>query len=322
MRRKALVLVGTALALAAGAIMLHFTNRQFFPSAERNQFVIDVFAPEGTRIEATDALSRRIEKHLKAESLVRDYSTFLGGSAPRFYYNVNPQQPASNYAQFLVNTNSVDATPQLAHRLRGELARLVPEALVIVRELQQGHVMEAPMEIRVSGEDIATIETLGNQVKDIVQNISGSIYTNTDYREDLWQMRIEVKDEIANRLGISNGSIARQLAASFHGLPVTTFWEGDRAVDVTLRVAEDRRSSFDHVENAYVTSLLTGARFPLREVATFRPEWESGRIVRRNGVRTLTVRTYPDEHHFASELLASAQPKIKNVKLPEGYRID
>jgi multidrug efflux pump subunit AcrB len=321
MKHKALILAGTVLSLAAGVLMLHFAHRQFFPSAERNQFVIDVFAPEGTRIEETDALARRVENHLKSEVLVRDYSTFLGGSAPRFYYNVNPQQPASNYVQFLVNTKSVDATPQLAHRLRGELAKVVPETLVIIRELQQGHVMEAPVEIRVSGEDIATLKTLGAQVQDIVQNTSGAIYTNTDYREDLWQMRIDVKEEIANRLGISNGSIARQLAGSFHGLPVTTFWEGDRAVDVTLRVEEDRRSSFDDVENAYVTSMITGARFPLRSVATFRPEWESGRIVRRNGVRTLTVRTYPDEHHFASELLADAQPKIEKLKLPEGYRI-
>jgi multidrug efflux pump subunit AcrB/outer membrane protein TolC len=322
MQHKAGILLGTVLMLGAGGLMLHFTHRQFFPSAERNQFIIDVFSPEGTRIEATDALSRRIENHLSSKTQIRDYSTFLGGSAPRFYYNVNPQQPASNYVQFLINTRSMDATPPLAHRLRGELSRLAPEALVIVRELQQGHVMEAPVEIRVSGEDIARLKTIGEQVKDIVQSTSGALYTNTDYREDLWQMRIDVKDEIANRLGISNSSIARQLAGSFHGLPVTTFWEGDRAVDVTLRVEEDRRNSFDHVENAYVTSLITGARFPLRAVASFRPEWESGRIVRRNGVRTLTVRTYPDEHHFASELLASAKPKIERLDLPDGYRLE
>jgi multidrug efflux pump subunit AcrB/outer membrane protein TolC len=321
MKHKALVLAGALLALVAGGVMLHFTPRQFFPSAERNQFVIDVFAPEGARIEATDALARRIEKHLESEALVRDFSTFLGGSAPRFYYNVNPQQPALNYAQILVNTRNVGGTPPLTHQLRVRLARLVPEALVIVRELQQGHVMEAPVEIRISGEDIAALRTIGGQVQDILQNTPGAVYTHTDYREDLWQMRINVQDEIANRLGISNSSIARQLAGSFHGLPVTTFWEGDRAVDVILRVEEDRRNSFDNVEDAYVTSLLTGARFPLRAVATFRPEWESGRIVRRNGIRTLTVRTFPDEHHLASEVLAAARPKIGAIKLPEGYRL-
>jgi multidrug efflux pump subunit AcrB/outer membrane protein TolC len=321
MKHKALVLAAALVALAAGAVMLHFTPRQFFPSAERNQFVIDVFAPEGTRIGATDRLANRIENHLKSEPLVRDFSTFLGGSAPRFYYNVNPQQPASNYAQILVNTRSEKGTPELTHQLREKLARLAPEALVIVRELQQGHVLEAPIEIRVSGEDVAALKTIGDQAQTILQNTPGAVYTHTDYREDLWQMRINVKEEVANRMGFSNSTIARQLAGSFSGMPVTTFWEGDRAVDITLRVEEDRRTSFDNVENAYVTSLLTGTRLPLRAVATFRPEWENGRIVRRNGVRTLTVRTFSDERHYASEVLAAAQPKLDALALPEGYRI-
>jgi multidrug efflux pump subunit AcrB/outer membrane protein TolC len=321
MKHKALILAGAVLALVVGAVLLHFTPRQFFPSAERNQFVIDIYAPEGTRIGVTDELARRIENHLKTEPRVRDFSTFLGGSAPRFYYNVNPQHPASNYAQILVNTYAEKGTPELTHQLREKLARLAPEALVMVRELQQGHVLEAPIEIRVSGEDVASLKAIGDQVRAIVQNVPGAVYTHTDYREDLWQMRIDVKEEVANRMGLSNSSIARQLAGSFHGLPVTTFWEGDRAVDVTLRVEEDRRKSFDNVENAYVTSLLTGARFPLRSVATFHPEWESGRIVRRNGVRTLTVRAFSDERHYASEVLAAAQKKLGSLNLPDGYRL-
>jgi multidrug efflux pump subunit AcrB/outer membrane protein TolC len=321
MKHKPLVLAASLLSLFIGAVILYYTPRQFFPSAERNQFIIDVFAPEGTRIGVTDSLAQRIENDLKTEPLVRDFSTFLGGSAPRFYYNVNPQQPASNYAQVLVNTNSVKETPPFTHSLRTRLARLVPEALVIVRELQQGHVLEAPVEIRVSGEDLATLKTIGRRVQTVLEETAGAVYTNTDYREDLWQTRIDVNDDIANRLGLSNSTIARQLAGSFHGLPVTTFWEGDRAVDVTLRVEEDRRRSFENVEDAYVTSLLTGARLPLRAMATFRPEWESSRIVRRNGVRTLTVRTFPDEHQFASQLLSAARPKLGRLKLPEGYRI-
>ncbi len=321
MKHKPLVLAGAVLALVAGVLMLRFVPRQFFPSAERNQFVIDVFAPEGTRIGVTDGMARRIESHLASEPLVRSYSTFLGGSAPRFYYNVNPQQPASNYAQVLVNTKAEEGTPELAHQLREKLARLTPEALVLVRELQQGHVMEAPVEIRISGDDLPTLKAIGERARDIVRGIPGAVYTHSDYREDLWQMRIDVNEEVANRLGLSNTTIARQLAGSFHGLPVTTFWEGERAVDVTLRVEADRRKSFDNVENAYVTSLLTGAKVPLRAVATFRPDWESGRIVRRNGVRTLTVRTFPDEHHFASQLLASARPKLAALSLPAGYQI-
>lgn len=322
MRWKAATVLLSVAAFVGGLGMLRFVPRQFFPSAERNQFVIDVYTAEGTRIEATDDVLRRIERSLASEKLVRDYATFLGGSAPRFYYNVNPQQPASNYGQVLVNTRTQEGTPELAHSLRTTLSRVAPEARITIRELQQGNVMEAPMEVRVSGPDVGVLKATGARIEDIFHKTAGAIYTHNDYREDLWQLRVDVKEEVANRLGLNNATIARQLAGSFHGLPVTTFWEGDRAVDVTLRVSKERRQSFEDVENAYVASLLTGARVPLRAVAEFRPEWQSSRIVRRNGVRTLTVRTFPDQHHLASQVLTAARPRIDSLAMPPGYRIE
>ena len=78
------------------------------------------------------------------------YASFVGQSSPRFYYNVNPQQPDPAYAQFIVNTKDVKATPALVMDLRTRLARLAPEAMVLVQELQQGPAMEAPVEFRIS----------------------------------------------------------------------------------------------------------------------------------------------------------------------------
>lgn len=321
LRRKGLALAAAALALGGAAAAMRLVPRQFFPSAERDQFVIDIFAPEGTRIGKTDELARRVEARLEREPLVRDYSTFLGASAPRFYYNVNPQQPATNYAQILVNTRQVEGTPELTHALRDELARLVPEAQVLVRELQQGNVMEAPVEVRIAGDELTSLRAAGDRVRRVLEATPGAVYVHTDYREDLWQVHIDVKEEVANRLGFGNSTIARQLAGAFRGVPVTTLWEGNRAVDITLRVEADRRQSFEDLENAYVISPLTGARLPLRAMAAFRPEWQSGRIVRRNGVRTLTVRAFADQHHLASEVLAAAKPAIARLDLPPGCRI-
>jgi len=78
--------------------------QRFFPPAEREQFVIDLWLPEGSKIEFTDALLKRVERELASNPLVASYGTFVGSSAPRFYYNVDPQQPAGNYGQILVNT--------------------------------------------------------------------------------------------------------------------------------------------------------------------------------------------------------------------------
>jgi multidrug efflux pump subunit AcrB/outer membrane protein TolC len=322
MQNKKLVLVSSVLAVVAGLGLLSLVPQLFFPLAERDQFVMDVWLPEGSKIEATDAAVRRIEAVLSREPLVKAYTSFLGESAPRFYYNVNPQAPAANYAQILVNTKKVKGTPQLVAALRTRLAEVAPEAKVFVKELQQGQVMEAPVEVRIVGDDISTLETLGNRVQDVLRHTPGATYIYTDWHEDAWQVGVNVREEVANRMGLTNAIIAQQLAAGFEGAPVTTFWEGDRDVEVVLRLDPAERQSFQNVADTYVMSPVTGAKVPLEAVASLSPDWQPGRIVRRNGVRTLSVRAFPSGNRLASEILADARKQLDAMPLPPGYRID
>ena len=169
MNRKWLAFTLGVAAFAFGVLLFAFVPQQFFPSAERNQFVIDVWMPQGTRIEATDAVMGRIEKALASRKGVDHYATFVGQSAPRFYYNVNPQQPDGAYGQFIVNTASVKDTARLVKELRPALAALAPEAMVIVKELQQGSQMEAPIEVRISGDDVGELKRLGEKVQGILE---------------------------------------------------------------------------------------------------------------------------------------------------------
>ncbi|MEO8658303.1 MAG: efflux RND transporter permease subunit, partial [Bryobacteraceae bacterium] len=321
MRHKKLAIFGGAVAFLAGAAILKVLPQQFFPLAERDQFVIDVWLPEGSKVEATDKAVRNVETALKAEQGITGYSSFVGSSAPRFYYNVNPQLPAANYAQLLVSTASAEQTPRLVAALRRKLPAAAPEAKLQVKELQQGQVMEAPLEVRVSGEDTAALRRAGEAIEDVLHRTAGATYIHTDWHEDAYRLKVDVREEVANRLGLTNGSIARQLAGAFEGAPVTTYWEGDRDIDVVLRLTPARRQSFDNVADTYVTSLLTGARVPLGSVADFHAAWEPGRIVRRNGVRTLTVRAFPEAGHLASEVLQAAGPAIRRVALPAGYSL-
>jgi multidrug efflux pump subunit AcrB len=232
MARKWLALSIGVAAVAAGVGMFSVVPEQFFPSAERNQFVIDVWMPQGTRIEATDAVMNRIERKLAGSKGVAHYVTFVGQSAPRFYYNVNPQQPDLAYGQFIVNTGSVPDTVRLVPELRASLATLAPEAIVIVKELQQGSQMEAPVEIRISGDDITELKRLGEQVREILQKISFSQFVHNDYYNDSYMLDLNVNNELANRLGITDAAVAGMLAGAFDGAPVGTFWEGDRAVGI------------------------------------------------------------------------------------------
>jgi multidrug efflux pump subunit AcrB/outer membrane protein TolC len=321
MQHKKRTLVGTVLAFLAGLGLLSIVPQHLFPMAEREQFVIDIWLPEGTRIETTDATTRRIEAVLAHSSVVKEYASYLGSSFPRFYYNVNPQIPASNYAQILVNTNNVKKTPELVEQLRHTLRDVAPEATVMVKECQQGDSMESPVEVRVSGPDAATLESIGNNVQDVLRHTPGATYINTDWHEEVLEAGVHVREEVANRLGLSNQMISQELAAGFEGLPATTAWEGDRNLDVLLRLDPAQRDDFRSVNDMYVTSPVTGTRVPVDAVATLSPEWQPGRIVRRNGVRTLTVRAFPAHGQLASNILKQARKQVDAMPLPPGYKI-
>ena len=308
-------------AVCIGLLLLQFVPEQFFPSAERNQFVVDVWMPEGAPIESTDKTIRVLESLLSADKRVLSYASFVGSSAPRFYYNVNPQPATLNYGQILVNTESDEATTNLVQEFRPRMTRAAPGALVMVKEMQQGKSMEAPIEVRIVGTEIAPLRELASKVEDILRDSAGSLYVHNDYRNDSMQLRVDVKEEVANRIGIANDSIALQLAGAFEGAPVTTYWEGDRAVDVVLRLEESRRHRFENVSGAYIASDFTSARVPLSSIAALNPVWEYSRIVRRNGVRTITVQAFPKYDVWASDLLAEVAPQIQDLALPVAYEV-
>jgi multidrug efflux pump subunit AcrB len=255
--------------------------------------VIDVWMPQGSRFEATDAVMRRIEGELMHDRQVDHLASFVGQSSPRFYYNVNPQQPDPAYGQFIVNPKDVKATTALVMNLRTRLARLAPEAMVLVQELQQGAVMEAPVEFRLSGDDPERLKAIGEQVGDILRADRRASFIHTDYRNDAPMMDVSLNTSL-----------------------------GDRAVDIVLRADPDHRASFDAVRNTYVDALVSGSKAPLRAVADLQPTWQTSRLVRRNGVPTLTMRCLPRPGTYASAILKDALPKVQALAMPAGYHLE
>src|ERR1035438_588651 len=278
--------------------------------------------PQGTRIEASNEAMGRIERALRAHDEVAHFASFGGQSAPRFYYNVNPQLPDLAYGQFIVNTKSEEATPKLVAELRDSLAREAPEGLVIVKEMQQGMTMEAPVEVRISGYDIATLQQLGKQVEDVIRQVPYAELVHNDYYNDSYMVNVNVDTEISNRLGMSNSLVSQTLAGAFSGDKVSTFWEGDRGVNLVLRLDPRNRKTFQDVGDAYVTSPITHASVPVRSIAGLQPQWQPGRVEPRAGGPTPTVPPFQRRGSYASGIFNAIEPKIHSLPLPAGYRIE
>ncbi|MCU1235095.1 MAG: acriflavin resistance protein, partial [Candidatus Solibacter sp.] len=321
MRWKTAAVVFGIFAVVVGAFVLHKLPERFFPFAERDQFVVDVWLPEGWKVEATEAAVKRIEDVLRQEKEVVNYTSFIGSSFPRFYYNVNPQLLDKNYAQLLVSTESAEVTPKLVRELRPVLAQAAPEARVFLSELQQGPVQLAAIEVRLTGEDERVLRYWGDHVQDLLQRSPGSLDVHSDWREDAYRMKVNLREEVANRLGFTNATIGQVLAGGFEGAPLTTYWEGERDIAVALRLEPARRQTFNDVANTYVISPVTGARVPLDSIASVSPVWDPGRIVRRNGVRTLTIRSWSQAGILPSQVLERVRPVTDKLPLPPGYRV-
>jgi multidrug efflux pump subunit AcrB/outer membrane protein TolC len=322
MPRKRLTMVGAVLAFVAGLALMSRVPYRFFPMNERDQLIVDLWMPAGTRLAGTDEVLQRVAASVRREPGVRSVAAFTGGGAPRFYYNHNPEPPTPNFGQLLINTASPEATNALVDRLSARIDKVAPEGWVYVKPLQQGPVFAAPNEIRLVGDDAGLLRTYGDSVAQIFERTPGSAYVHTDWRDQELALGLHVRPEVATRLGLSEADIAMQLSGAFAGAPISTFWEGKRDLDVTFRLDGAERSGMNDVAGTTLVSPTTGARIPLREVADVAPEFRPSRIVRRDGVRTLTVRSFAATNVLPSVVLKAATPQLAALKLPAGMRME
>ena len=147
-----------------------------------------------------------------------------------------------------------------------------------------------------------------------MQQNDAVIWARTDYLNKRQGVRVDVNDELANRLGLTRGLIASSIASGFSGIPIGTVWEGDYPVDVKVINPIDKRDGFDDIENQNVTSLFLSATVPVRQVTTITTDWSEGQIIRRNGVRTITVRADVKRGVLPYKILAELKPELKKIK--------
>lgn len=310
------------LSTAILAVLLYqIVPQKFFPAAERNQFVVDLWMPTGTKLAKTEQSVRKIQDLIGKDKRVSSCAAFIGSGVPRFYYNFMPEPPVENFAQILVNTNTDKDAQQLYLELNDMARREVPEGNIQARLMQQGKPSTTSVEVRIIGDDIAVLKSIGNQIRDILQETRKAAFVRTDFKEDYYGIAVRLKEN-AERLGFTTASIAGSIYGGFTGTPVSTLYEGDTPVDIVLRLEERHRRNFDDLQDIYLTSPVTGAAVPLRQIAALEPEWHTGRIIHRNGLRTLTVQCEPVEGALASQIMKIIKPSVSGLALPEGYKIE
>ncbi|MBX2900280.1 MAG: efflux RND transporter permease subunit [Cyclobacteriaceae bacterium] len=311
---KTIILLGFG-SVVLGIVVFALLPRQLFPKVERNQFAVEIYLPEGSTLEQTASVSDSLEQMLIKDLRVTNVAAFIGTSSPRFHTTYAPNFPSKNYAQLLVNTQTQEDAVAILSEYEKAYRNHFPNAYVRMKQLDMMS-SPAPIELRISGDNMDTIKTLAHQVQTIMEKNENVIWARTDYLNPRQGITVQINDETANRLGITKGIIATSIAASFSGLPIGTIWEGDYPIPVKLLNEDQKKNSFDDIGNQNVTSLLTGATVPVRQLTTsITNDWSEGQIIRRNGTRTITVRADVKRSALPYKVLADLKAEIKKIPL-------
>lgn len=317
---KTTIWIGLSTILIGGAIMA-FLPRQMFPKVERNQFAVEIYLPEGNTLEQTAFVADSLEEMLMKDKRILNVTSFIGASSPRFHTTYAPNFPSKNYAQLVVNTQTQEDAIAILTEYEKTQRNAFPNAYVRMKQLDMLSTA-APIEVRISGNNIDSVKSIAENIKLMMQKNKSIIWARTDYLNPRQGITVNVNDEVVNRLGLTKGIVATSISSGLSGLPVGTIWEGDYPIGVKVINPPNKRDGFDDIENQNVTSPLINATMPVRQVATLTNDWSEGQIIRRNGVRTITVRADVKRGVLTYKVLAELQPEIAKIKTANDVKVE
>lgn len=278
---------GSTVALAI--LMITQLSQRMMPIADRNQFAVEIYLPQGTSLDRTSVVCDSLYQILSKDDRVLSVTSFIGSSSPRFQATYAPNLGGKNYAQFIVNTTSVQATNEVLDDYTDQYANHFPDAYVKFKQLDYQDAL-APIEVRFMGDDITRLKQVGDSVIAILRQMDGLVWVHSDYEEVLPDVQIELDPVESARLGITKSMVASDLSLNYDGLSIGSLWEGDYALPIQLKAdKKEKQEVFNEVGDQYLSTIVPGVSVPLRQLATIKPGWHEGQIVRRNGVRTLSV---------------------------------
>lgn len=313
--------VGTFVLAVVG---MGLVKKQFFPTSDRPEVLLEVQMPYGTSIEQTSSATAKVEAWLVKQKEAKIVTAYIGQGAPRFFLAMAPELPDPSFAKIVVLTGNDKERELLKFRLRRAVADgLAPEAQVRITQIVFGPPSPFPVAYRVMGPDPEKLRAIASEVESVMRANPMMRTVNTDWGPRVPTLHFTLDQDRLNAVGLTSSSVSLQLQFLLSGVPLTEVREDIRSVQVVGRAAGDIR--LDPAKIAGFTLVgSAGQRIPLSQVGTVDVRMEDPMLRRRDRTPTITVRgdiaeglQPPD---VSTAVLKQLQPVIK--KLPSGYRIE
>ena len=308
-----------------------------FPYADRDQFAVEIFMPEGKGIAETRVIADSLRNVLQKDEDVKCITSFVGCSSPRFMVCYAPQMAGRNYAQFIVNTTSHDATLELLAKYQPAWSEAFPDAYVRFKRLDYLEVPE--LEYRFYGENLDSLHIAAERLMERMRQMPELEWVHTDFLQPYPIINVELDPVASAQLGITRTTAALALSATTNDLRVGQIWEGDYELPIVVK--DDADMTFSDIENLGIASpismvsagvsqlstvnsqLSTNSTVPLRQIASVKPKWSESRIMHRGGERCITV-----TGQFANGVYAApvesrvAEIMQQEIDVPQGVRTE
>jgi len=305
---------------------------QFFPGTDRDQLYVQVKMPEGRSIYDTEQLVKRLDAKLREEPLIRRVDWTIGESPPAFYYNMfRYKDGISTWAEALVLTTDENLTDDLIRRLQGEVDTQFPEARVIVRGIDQGPPVGAPLEIELYGASLDALQELGEQFRLRMETIPNVTHTSASLMGGAPKLVFTLDEAKLRLVNLDLADAATALDASLRGRTGGEVLEGTERLPVRVRLGETQWANADQIASIRVPVPNTQtsdrgqlAAIPLSTLG--RPQLLPSRspIARLNGERTNVVQGYLTRGVLPEEALKFLRADLESnpIELPAGYRYE
>ncbi|GAB6282818.1 MAG: efflux RND transporter permease subunit [Ignavibacterium sp.] len=313
--------IAIAVAVLLGSLVLFpLIGVSFFPKADRPQFMVNVNLPEGTNIGKTNEVVSYVESVLEKENRVEKYASNIGKGNPRIYYNVIERNEQSNFGQIFITVPEFNEEElmKLASDLRSKFNDY-PGARIEVKTFEQGPPVEAPIAIRLIGENLDELRAISLNVENIFKQTDGVININNPLKTTKLDLQIRINQDKAAIYGVPMHEIDKTVRLAIEGMTVSTFRDKNgEDHNIVVRLPIKNKASISDFDKIYISS-VTGAQVSLSQLAAV--EFTTSPLVinhyklNRNVLITADVK----EGENVTDLTRSIVDQLNEMHFPKGY---
>jgi multidrug efflux pump subunit AcrB len=305
-----------------GVFGFRFIEQQFFPDSSRLELMVELWLPEGSSYQATEAQAKKFERLMMQQADVESVTSYVGTGSPRFYLPLDQIFPQTNVSQIVVLPKDAKARTALREKIIALFKTDFPEVRGRVKLLPNGPPVPYPVQFRVTGTEVAKVRAIADQVKEIMRRNPNAIGVNDNWNEAVKVLRIELDQDKLRALGINSQVVMRAANTILSGSTVGQFRDGDKLIDIVIRQPVDERATVTALSSASIPT-GSGRAVPLSQLATPRFVWEPGVVWREGREWAITVQSDVVDGIQGPTVSSQIDPLLDALRdtLPPGYQI-